>query len=819
MSQSPSVIYLLSGNGSTKAWWEDCLSLFQQRQPIPLELPGFGDNPSDQYQSVSQLSEALLEMTEAGSEIFAVGVNGLIVLHALVRKPGHFSRVSLLAPVGAFLWERRFVKFMSLKPIRMLIHFLLRNRPTIFARKFSSQRWTQAQYERMGEGYRKCRAFQRYFELFTAEDALDFFDRIETPIELIWGTRDAVLDQAQVVAWDSILPRAELTITIKDNWGHYPYIDDPQEFASYLDDQPLGFRAHSKGGRLQLAALGKIPVPKLWTVQQLAEYAQIEAQLSDSVRYALRSSDLNEDQIDGSQAGKNETYLRVAKADIRPHLKAFFEGGMAQVVIQEFVEPRVSGVAFVRRIAAEVEWVAGHLEALLSGQSQGNQLVLTDLGADWGQSQEKEYELAAAGVSARKLQTFLQEVIRLFHYQHADIEWAWDGKQFWLLQLRPVTAHSWRRCLTSANLDEILPKRVSRLMEEAQRLASPHIGRVMGRWDENIFREQEPFSVVYQDASYINSDLFLARFHAWGLPSAMYAAEIGGAVPKIPLRPFRFLRHLPVFLKMGFAGRGALKYIPDQLAEWEQELVRIEQKVSLNGEAKEAALVRWFCRYYVFIVRTNILINMAVSTSLGSFLSRAKTVYGEMQSGDFPHRLAYESDPATPRPKGKPLPLTEFPQWSSIMWVLHAIGVPGLRGRYLEVREWFRDNNMRLFHRLHQAMQDSDWLELHPGTRSQQGTFWQDGGAALRQDFSFMIYPGKVSGILGEDILLVDALEPGHFSHYQQAKGVISRSGGRLSHGATLLRELQKPSAVLSEVDESWIGEAVVLEDGTLRKT
>ena len=212
----------LSGNGSTKAWWEDTLPYFQTQEAIPLELPGFGDNPSEDFHSLDALARALIRMTSKGSRIFAVGVNGLVVLRALVLEPEHFAHVILLAPVGAFLWERRFVQFMSWKPIRATIHYLLRNHPRIFRKKFSSQTWTDAQYRRMGEGYRKCRAFQRYFEIVRAEDALDFTDRITSSIHLIWGTRDAVLDPSQVVAWDSILPRAELSVSIKKRLGTLP---------------------------------------------------------------------------------------------------------------------------------------------------------------------------------------------------------------------------------------------------------------------------------------------------------------------------------------------------------------------------------------------------------------------------------------------------------------------------------------------------------------------------------------------------------------------------------------------------------------------
>ena len=101
MNQEGPKIYLLSGNGSIKSWWADALPYFNRLEAIPLELPGYGSNHSEEYQSLAQLADALLAMTEPGHKIFAVGINALVVLHALVRRPGHFSKVYLLAPVGA----------------------------------------------------------------------------------------------------------------------------------------------------------------------------------------------------------------------------------------------------------------------------------------------------------------------------------------------------------------------------------------------------------------------------------------------------------------------------------------------------------------------------------------------------------------------------------------------------------------------------------------------------------------------------------------------------------------------------------------------
>jgi pimeloyl-ACP methyl ester carboxylesterase len=861
---STSKLYLLSGNGSTQAWWADALPYFQHLEAIPLELPGFGDNASDQFQNLSQLADALLEMTAPGQKIFAVGINALVVLHALVKKPGHFSKVYLLAPVGAFLEERKFVRMMRGPLMAQLSHFLLRNFPKLFARKFSSRKWTTAQYARMGEGYAKCRAFQAYFKFVQGWNALDLFEWITDPITIIWGTGDRVLDAGQVAAWDSILPRTQLEVIIKPDWEHYPYIDDPQEFARFMEGDPRGFAAHTKAGRLRLGTLAGLPVPAQVGVCNAQDIALALPKLSPQKLYAVRSSGANEDHIDHSNAGIHTTYLRVPMHEVAMRAQALLDGGLETAVIQEFVEPKVSGVAFVRWISAEVEMVEGHLEDLVSGTVSPTRFVLSKMGGDWQQLPEK----IPAGFPLNELHAFLRRCIRAFHYAHSDIEWAWDGAQFHMLQIRPVTGSDWRRSLSSANLDEILPRQVSNLMEYAQRRASLSISRLYALWDARTLQDNEPFTVPHLDASYINSDLFLSRFKDWGLPSQLLANEIGGAVPDFKFSGWKFMRTIPTFLKMRRKVRQEIRNGEKQLQEFELRLnlnlnLNLNQNLqnfrnsqnpdssndsenSVNPDPENSAnpvnpdsensvnsvnsdsdnsinsdsdnLANWFTQYYVFIVRHNMIINACLSTAGGSFLAGRKTVYGDMQTGNYPHRLKFESDPASLRPSDEVMPLAPLPQWSWAIKILHRLGAPGLGGKYFEMREWFRDNNMRLFHRLHIALRGSDWLLPYPGIRDKSGAFWQDGGAVITQSHGFVIYPGSAEGIVGVDIMIVDALEPGHYEEYKKAKAVIARTGGRLSHGATLLRELKKPSAVMPLVSTDLAGKRIRYADGAVEE-
>jgi pimeloyl-ACP methyl ester carboxylesterase len=858
---SKPLLYLLAGNGSAADWWDDALPHFQRYQVVPLELPGFGKNTEDPCEDLAAYAQALLAATTKGSTIMAVGVNALLVLHALQRQPGHFSRSVLLAPVGAFLWQRRLPALMSPLPLRKTIHWLLSNKPTLFARQFSNQTWTAAQYQRMGNGYARCRAFVPHWDLVRADTALPLLEWINDPVELVWGDQDNVLGIEQAAAWSAILARADLTITLKPGWGHYPWIDSPAEFAAWLESgergsvtraelkpgerrsvthaelesgergsvthaelEPSGrgsvaraglgsgqrgFVAHTKGGRLRLASLAGQPVPPALSLNDCND-PRLAAFLADQpdATWAVRSSSYGEDQADAANAGLHTTYLREPAHNVPARIAELISSGIEEVVVQRFITPVLSGIAFVRHLSVELEWVEGHLECLADGQASPERAVISRLGASWSHGVFKP----SHGLAEDKLWDFLQNVLKTFHYVPGDVEWAWDGTQLWLLQYRPISDYGWRRHLTSANIAEILPPQPSRLVEYAQRRAAASIPAIMARWDSRVLQDNEPFTAVYGGASYINNDLFLARLADWGVSASNYAGEVGGATPHMPWRPMRLLRSLPLFRRMQRKARRHLLTLENGLRRFDQELEDL-----IEHRASGQQLADWFTRFYVFVVQGNLCIATSLASSGGALLGRPPTAYGNLQNS--PHRLPWETDPATPRPDLVDLPLQAFPQWSGAVRLAHSMGLPGMRGYYLQVREWYRDNLMRIFFRLHHAIPMADrayWFAPHPDVRTREGSFWQDGRVGTEQAAGFMIYPGQVQGILGGDILLEDTLDPGRHANYKTARAVIARMGGQLSHGSTLLRELRKPSAVLPQVDMEWLGREVLFSDGVL---
>lgn len=807
--QGRPVLYLLAGNGSSARWWDDLVPHVQRYRPIALELPGFGSNPQPPCEDLAAYAQALLAMTERGSTIIAVGVNALLVLHALQREPGHFCRSILLAPVGGFLWQRRLPALMSPWPVRKAIHWLLSNRPTLFARKFSRLDWPPEHYRRMGEGYARCRAFMPYWDLVRADTALPLLEWVQDPIELVWGDQDAVLGIEQAAAWSAILARADLTVTLRPGWGHYPWIDTPLEFAQWLESAERGFVAHTKGGRLRLAECAGQPVPPAWSLVQGSD-SGLSAFLGaapDAI-WAVRSSSYAEDQADASSAGLSTTFLRESTRNVAARVSELHRAGVEEVVVQRFIEPTVSGIAFVRHLSVEVEWVQGHLESLADGQATPQRAVISRLRGPWS---EGRFE-TSAGLTQSVLWDFLQGVLRTFHYVAGDVEWAWDGHQLWLLQYRPISVYGWRRHLTAANIAEILPPQPSVLMEYAQRRAAGSIPAIMARWDPRVLEDNEPFTALFGGASYINNEVFLARLGDWGVASIRYASEVGGSAPHLAWRPLRLLRSIPVFLRMQFSARKHLLSLAGQLQRFDQELVALQSSGACGQQ-----LADWLTRFYVFVVQGNLCIGTALASSGGELLGRPATAYGDLQH--CPHRLPWETDPATARPAMTDLPLQPFPYWPEPVYIAHKSGLPGMRGYYLQVREWYRDNLMRIFYRLHHAMplQDrAEWFAPHPDARTREGGFWQDGREGTESAVGFVIYPGQARGVLGVDILLETTLDPGRHAHYQTAMAVIACMGGRLSHGSTLLRELRKPSAIMPQVDRSWLGREVLYREGEL---
>ncbi len=162
-------------------------------------------------------------------------------------------------------------------------------------------------------------------------------------------------------------------------------------------------------------------------------------------RLAVRSSAVAEDLADDSHAGQYASVLDVPADDAAllaaaRRVVASANGGPIAVLIQAMVPAVAAGAAFSRNPVTGddevvVSAVAGLADRLLAGEASGEQWVVRQGTAELRANPSAVLD-AALVVEIGEL---AQRVAGRLGVP-ADIEWAFDGTELWLLQARPITA-------------------------------------------------------------------------------------------------------------------------------------------------------------------------------------------------------------------------------------------------------------------------------------------------------------------------------------------------------------------------------------------
>lgn len=201
-------------------------------------LPGFGDLslPSD-FSSLEDYADHLQELLKDKSEPIVLvghGIGGSIALEYCRKYSSRIEGLVLHTPVGAKLKSRLFPRLMRIFGVtevaKMLIAFpalqglwkrlfFKANPPATYCAKFFSD-------------YGRCQAFSLMFELIDAAwfDSLPQFPKLKATI--LWGAGEKLLGEEQIDEFLTKLPLADVNIV--DGWGHFPMVDCPEEYASYL---------------------------------------------------------------------------------------------------------------------------------------------------------------------------------------------------------------------------------------------------------------------------------------------------------------------------------------------------------------------------------------------------------------------------------------------------------------------------------------------------------------------------------------------------------------------------------------------------------
>ena len=212
-----------------------------------LPYPGFEDRPRapDLDRFLDSLSHAIAQAVGPGSKalLYGTGIGGLLAL--CLRARGAWLDVPLLmqAPV---LWglERRLMP----RVLRLGLARILWGR--LFACGWFQRRFVRQQFERplaphlqtaFFDGYARCPAAADFFRWLTPR-LLRSLERqcarrpeILRRIGVWWGARDRVVN-LQELAWTEQALNVRWPLRLFPDWGHYPMLDEPEDWVRNLAD-------------------------------------------------------------------------------------------------------------------------------------------------------------------------------------------------------------------------------------------------------------------------------------------------------------------------------------------------------------------------------------------------------------------------------------------------------------------------------------------------------------------------------------------------------------------------------------------------------
>ena len=342
------------------------------------------------------------------------------------------------------------------------------------------------------------------------------------------------------------------------------------------------------------------PGPPGFVTSADASREVVEAHIDPARRYAVLSSASVEDSSTFSFAGQFETVLGVSGTDgvldalqtvhasardprVLPYLEragVVPDDVRMRVIVQQMVPAVSSGVAFSRNpltglTDVVVEATSGTADDLVAGRATPQRWVW-----HWGEWTTAPEDAAAPESVVRGLVEMVERAAEQLG-RPIDVEWAWDGDQLWLLQMRPMTVTD-VPVYSNRLSKEFLPGMVPPLVWS---INVPVVNRA---WLDLFTSLVGPLDLTPDDLSrqfafraYFNMKAVGDIFEAIGMPRDLLEVLIGvaGGDDRPTFRPDRsVVRHLP---RMAKAARRLLRYereLDRQIPMLQSRLAEIERR-------------------------------------------------------------------------------------------------------------------------------------------------------------------------------------------------------------------------------------------------
>jgi phosphohistidine swiveling domain-containing protein len=342
------------------------------------------------------------------------------------------------------------------------------------------------------------------------------------------------------------------------------FVADPVLAAQLADvrDQPHAGLADDDERRRVDEMFLAAPMP----VSVRATIDDLVAAVSGGFDLAIRSSATAEDLASVSFAGQYRSFLEIAPQGAERAIRLAWaslwhpaprayrefhdvdESGLAMaVIVMRMVAPVVAGVAFTREPSGasermRVELVHGLGETLVSGATTPEAFVVDRFGPS--------AELAAVAEPLAGLPVLAARIEDRFGAAQ-DLEWAVDGEQLWILQVRPITASdrdgtddgfdvhpAWDADWTTAGVAEMLPGVLPpRLWELDSWLVEEAFRRLFCRLGGDVAMLAEPHALIARYRARAALDLDAMRVAIESIPGGspaelerQYFGDAGGRV-------------------------------------------------------------------------------------------------------------------------------------------------------------------------------------------------------------------------------------------------------------------------------------------------
>lgn len=331
-----------------------------------------------------------------------------------------------------------------------------------------------------------------------------------------------------------------------------------------LSTNRLPANAGSKAANLHFLLHRRVMVPQSWVIVWSAcddffeEAPQGIHVTMDAIRnelntiidprkkYAVRSSASVEDSGDFSCAGLFKSFLQVqGMNDIMDSVEGVFaslhshefesywqnimpSGTAAHmaVLIQEMIQAECSGVVFTKNP------MTGFSETIIeAGIGTGEDHSASHRDPErwvskWGLWTQKPQENLLGETVARDIVLQSKEISRRYN-RPADLEWAWDGKQLYFLQLRPITRLD-IPVYSNRIAGEMLPGVIKPLVWSVNTsLINPTWAGILERLTGDHTWDIENLTGHYYYRAYFNMGIFAQAFERLGMPGEALELLLG----------------------------------------------------------------------------------------------------------------------------------------------------------------------------------------------------------------------------------------------------------------------------------------------------